>query len=166
MPRSPNQLAALLASAAISLALAACGGGDDGEAGATTRTTGFGTLIVGTVEPEAGLRVEVQGSALYVSFTDETADDVRSALQGRPMGAVCTLDDGEQIGTLPLYWRERSGDWGVNASVLRRWNDADGALAERVRSCELRRGVATGGPDGERDVAAGSAFATAVLREE
>lgn len=126
-------------------------------------TTDSGTTIVRTVDDATGLKLEAQSDNLYVEPTDATPATLRSQLRGRPLGARCTTRDGRELKTFPLYWRERSEDWGVALGVLGRWEDEDELFADAVASCELRRGTPAG--SGRTDVAAGPVLATGRFTE-
>lgn len=146
------------------LAPTGCGsGGDDADAERRVVTTDAGTTIVRTTSETDGLRVEVQDSSLYVSATAATPPSVLAAMKGRPLGGRCTLEDGREIGTIQVLWRDDPGDWGANLEVQGVYEDHT-PLAEVVRSCAFRRGTPAG--PGATDVNAGPVLTTASFVEE
>ncbi|CAB4950579.1 unannotated protein [freshwater metagenome] len=126
-------------------------------------TTEAGTTIVRTVDDATGLKIEAQNDNLYVEPTSATPADLTGRLEGRPLGARCRTRDGRTLDTFPLFWRERSSDWGVSLAVLDRWEDEDRLFAEAVASCELRQGTPAG--SGRTDVAAGPVLVTGTFTE-
>lgn len=126
-------------------------------------TTQAGTTIVRTVDGPTGLKLEAQNDNLYVEPTSATPASLTGQIDGKPLGARCSTRDGRTLDTFPLYWRERSSDWGVALGVVGRWEDEDRLFAEAVASCELRRGTPAGA--GRTDVAAGPVLATGTFTE-
>ncbi|WP_022929107.1 hypothetical protein [Patulibacter americanus] len=152
---------ALVVAGAIALTGCAGGGADDDPDTAQRRvvTTDAGTIIIRTVTDREGLEVEVQESSVYVRPTKDTPRALLAEASGKPLGGRCRTRDGRTVGTIALYWRERSKDWGASLDVQGVYEDPK-PFAEVVRSCELRRGVAAGGGT---DVNAGPVLATGVF---
>jgi hypothetical protein len=144
------------------VALAGCGGGGEDDPDTAQRrvvTTDAGTIIVRTVTDRQGLELEVQNSSVYVRPTKDTPQALLDQASGKPLGGRCRTRDGRTVGTVALYWRARSKDWGANLEVQGAYEDPR-PFAEVVRSCELRRGIAVGGGT---DVNAGPVLATGLL---
>jgi hypothetical protein len=162
-PQSPLRRALIVAGA---VALAGCGGGgaDDDPDTAQRRvvTTDAGTIIIRTVTDREALELEVQHSSVYVRPTKDTPEALLGEASGKPLGGRCRTRDGRTVGTIALYWRERSKDWGSSLEVQGVYDDPK-PFAEVVRSCELRRGVPSGGGT---DVNAGPVLATGVFVED
>ena len=137
-----------MAALAVAVLGAGCGG-DEGEAIGgpplpELRTTGSGTRVIATIDPAAGLRVEVQDDSLYVRVT-KGAPVRTQRLEGTPLGGSCK-DDGKggvrASPQFPVYWRERFGDWGsalAREDDLARTSPGKGGpvLAEHVTRCQI-----------------------------
>lgn len=87
---------------------------DDGG-GAEMRTTEAGLHIIETTDPETGLHLEIQGDNLYLKLPDDPSTEV-AALSEDTLGGSCEVADDAPFDLpelFPVYWRERSGDWGT-----------------------------------------------------
>jgi len=137
-----------MAALAVAVLGAGCGG-DEGEAIGgpplpELRTTGSGTRVIATIDPVAGLRVEVRDDSLKVRVTRDAAAKTRR-LEGTPLGGSYR-DDGRggvrASPQFPVYWRDRSGGW---VSSLAREDDLarttpgkrGPVLAEHVTRCQI-----------------------------
>lgn len=154
---------------AVAVMAAGCGGDEEDEA-PKLQTTDSGTRVIAVTDAKAGLRIEVQDDSLYVEAEDGAPESTKKA-EGKLLGASC-LDDGregvEAAAQFPVYWREKSNDWG---SALARQDDFDRldddrpVLAEHVTGCKVFRTEPTGEPgqvvfDAEND----TPLATATFR--
>jgi hypothetical protein len=152
-PQRP-QAAGVRGLALIVLAAVVVGCGGDGEDAGKPKleTTDAGTRIIGVTDEKAGLEIEIQNDSLFATPTDDAPESTKE-VEGELIGASCR-DDGRQgveaSPQFPVYWREKSGDWG---SALARQDDYDRTdesrpvLAEHVTRCELFKTEPTGEPD-------------------
>ncbi|MEA2155036.1 MAG: hypothetical protein QOE11_1176, partial [Solirubrobacteraceae bacterium] len=118
MIRFSPRLVAAAALTATAVAGTGCGGADDGAPKVTT--TDAGTVIVGTTDDAAGLKVEIQNDSLYLQFAGDHVPAATRILKGTMLGGACDVDGGAGVRVnrgFPIYWRKDSRDWG--SSVLR-----------------------------------------------
>jgi predicted lipoprotein with Yx(FWY)xxD motif len=149
------------------LALVACGGGDDGSAPATSAAAGEATVSVRQLDGVGALLVDARGSALYVS--DQEADGTVRCVEecaaiweplvpgdGEPtstgdagtLGVVTRPDGGEQVtvGGRPLYTFAQDAGDEVTGDGL-----ADDFGGQRFTwHAALAGGTASDGGDGAR----------------
>ena len=149
---------------ALGVAVLAAGCGGDDEDKPKLRTIDSGTRVIEVTDAKAGLKIEVQDDSLYVE-AEEGAPESTKSLEGELIGGSCQ-DDGkggvEASPQFPVYWREKSGDWGSGLAreddlgrtesygsfdEYEKKEEARPVLAEHVTRCKLFKTEPTGEPD-------------------
>lgn len=94
------------------------------------------------VAPTPPIAVVFYDSSIYATFTSTAGRSLRRAAS-HDLGLVCRYEPpAEDLGALPLLWRDDRGDCGYAADVTGIWS-ASPELAVLVRDCRV-----TANPDG------------------